>query len=392
MKRLHVSLAFFLFCSLILISSIQIIPAQGSPNTNELTNINTQSTQITSSSTLTETTILSLEPDIIKVPYLEKDDGPQIVAIKLHIQNVQNLNRVFINMRLDSNILEPVAYEMESSFRQIVGGWSGSGFATGPNPTSHDFQLSTTYSGSSAMFIYYFRTLKVGTTEVNLTGTHLTDTEGETIQHETSGTTLEVVPFEIWANTTCANLIEKYNTLTTDFQTLNITYRNLLTNYTTLSSNYNNLSAKYDNLTLDYDTLKLKRYTLEQHLNTVNASYQTLLKDYDNLTKHNNDLNTNFTALDADYLTLTQQFQTLNTTYYELKQNYTQIVNDYENLQADYNTLKTEYEQTITTYTELKFDYESTALNTHLMYLFIATTITLLATTIYLANKKSRKT
>jgi outer membrane murein-binding lipoprotein Lpp len=386
-KKLSIILVALMFCSLILVSSIQLNTVQGATNVNDTINTNKISTQVSNTDAFTETTILSLEPEVIKVPYLG-DSNPTIIAVNLYIHNVKDFKKVSFDMRYDSNIIEPAACEVEDKFYTTVSGTSGSYFGFGHSQSSHSFQIYRSFTGSATMFIFYFKALGTGSTQINFAYSQMYDDLEESIEHTAIGTTVEIVPFESWANTTCSELKGKYDQLTADFQTLNTTYHNL-------ANNYNELSTDHDALNTDYATLELKRYTLEQHLHTVNTTYQNLLNDYDNLAAQNAALNESYASLEDDYFTLTQNLQTLNASYQELKQTYKQTTNDYEHLQANYTALEAEYNQIVADNNKLKLNETATnnaSATANLMYLFMATTILFMATTTYFARRKTRKT
>jgi len=117
---------------------------------------------------------------------------------------------------------------------------------------------------------------------------------------------------------------------------------------------YYGLLEKYSNLHVDY--------------NTLNTVYYSLLADYNNLNK------THYNLL-YNYAILYEGFEILNTTFNEIL--------------TSYNNLQTEYDNITATLSEYKESSMSELDNIrNLMYLFIATTIILMATTAYFAIRK----
>jgi len=89
----------------------------------------------------------------------------------------------------------------------------------------------------------------------------------------------------------------------------------------------------------------------------------------------------------GEYNELLSDFSSLNSTYHEL-------LDDYVLIQGNYNSLNSTYNDLLAFYDQLQSDYEATIseLNNirNLMYLFIATTAILIATTVYLVIRKQK--
>jgi parallel beta-helix repeat protein len=133
-------------------------------------------------------------------------------------------------------------------------------------------------------------------------------------------------------------LLEAYNTLLADYQDLNSTYHELLSDYLELQSNYNSLNLTYLEL--------VQNHTLLQN---------------------------NFDSLTTSYSELQGQYTSLNSTYNDL-------LTSYNNLQANYDELQLEQEPIINELNNVR----------NLMYVFITTTVILVATTVYFAIRKPK--
>jgi len=133
-------------------------------------------------------------------------------------------------------------------------------------------------------------------------------------------------------------LLEAYKTLLADYQDLNSTYHELLSDYLELQSNYNSLNLTYSEL--------VQNHTLLQN---------------------------NFDSLTTSYSELQGQYTSLNSTYNDL-------LTSYNNLQANYDELQLEQEPIINELNNVR----------NLMYVFITTTVILVATTVYFAIRKPK--
>ncbi|MCW4019070.1 MAG: hypothetical protein NWF00_10405 [Candidatus Bathyarchaeota archaeon] len=341
-----------------------------------------------------ETTVLSLEPQNITIPYLDKDDGPTVVAINLAIQNVVGLRNVSLTMRYDSNILEPVFGKMDQDFYDKVGGYGGSGFGSGPSPNSHYFDIAPFsasapgFSGSATLFVYYFKVVGTGSTQVNLVDTVIMESSGTNISHTVSGCTVEVVPLEVWVDGEYAELMAEHEALDLEFQTLTQELAALDANYTSLEGDCDQLNTTYQ---------------------ALDATYNDLVRDYDNLTQEFASLNANYSSLDTQYSLLQAELQALNMTHQELQADYEELQadyeemvntyedlqNTYEDLQANHETLEADYNTAVTDYNNLEAEYEEKTsqldATTNYMYIFAALTLALAATTVFFAVRK-RKT
>ena len=161
------------------------------------------------------------------------------------------------------------------------------------------------------------------------------------------------VYFEVWnanrnamfINATFAFTITEYFPCP-EYVVLNATYHSLLGNYSSLLENYNTLLADYNEL-------------LDDH-NSLSTNYNDLLDSYDSLANH---------------------YDSLNSSYYELKSNY-------DVLKSDVNSLESNSENLTSSYNTLASEMNSVR---NLSYIFTATTLVLIVTTVYFAMRKPKK-
>jgi parallel beta-helix repeat protein len=134
--------------------------------------------------------------------------------------------------------------------------------------------------------------------------------------------------------------------------------------------------------------------------------YYELLEAYNALLADYQDLNSTYYGLLSDYSELQSNYNSLNLTYYELAQNHTllqsnfdSIMTSYSELQEQYDSLNSTYNDRLTSYNNLQADYDELQLAQepiinelnnvrNIMYIFITTTIILVATTVYFAIRK----
>lgn len=135
-----------------------------------------------------------------------------------------------------------------------------------------------------------------------------------------------------------------------------------------LSYSIENLENAYILLLKDYEALKVKYDSLQQELKVV----QSNLADLRQLT----------TALQNKYSNLNKTFTSLKNNYEFLRTNYTSLEDNYKKLQQDYALTKEEN-------SKLKASLSQAQT---LQYVFVITTIVLLASTMFLAAKRKVKT
>jgi len=96
----------------------------------------------------------------------------------------------------------------------------------------------------------------------------------------------------------------------------------------------------------------------------------------------------------TNYHNLLADFDALNMSYISLDSSYNNLISDYANLQSSHNQLNSSYTTLQDSYNELQSDREAITneLSTirNLMYIFITTTMILIATTVYFATRKPK--
>jgi len=133
---------------------------------------------------------------------------------------------------------------------------------------------------------------------------------------------------------------------------LNVTYHTLLGNFNALNASYYALQAQHDDL---------------------NDAYQELLGDYN-------------TKL-ANYSSLSTSYDSLCDSYDALGTNYDSLRNNYDTLGTNYDSLRSNNDQLTTSYNALTGELANAR---NLGYILLATTMILMATTVYFAVRKPR--
>lgn len=291
-------------------------------------------------------TSLSLEPSVIKVPFLELEHA-DVISVDLDIYNIHNLKKFLFILKFDGEILE--------FYGKQAGDWGYSGSMStnplSPNMLAVSGELSAgrEISGSGTFFRFAFKVLRTGSTRILLEETEIIDVDGSSIPHTVSGNRIEVLPLEVWVDGEYAELKEKYDVLSVNYseilakyETLNATYKTLNSSFASLQKSYNDLQTTYNSLKADHDSLKASHESLQMDHNSLKTSYEKLRSDYDGL-KSSHDL-----------------------------------------LSRDYNILESKY-RVISELGEL-------GTTRSLMYIFITTTIIFIVTTIYFAKRKPKTT
>lgn len=176
-----------------------------------------------------------------------------------------------------------------------------------------------------------------------------------------------------------ALLQAEYTELETDYNSLNSTYHGLLINYTQLQAEFEDLKTTY--------------HTLLSHCTQLNSTYHSLLSEYAQLQADYKELNSSYSDLQANYESLNSTHTTVVSDYNKLKNDYHSLHTNYKELQSDYDSFASNYTTLQNQYNNLKSTYEFAnhplGNTINLMYIFIATTIVSIATTIYFAKRKS---
>ena len=301
--------------------------------------------------------LLSLEPSTITIPFLDSRQGCTLLILKLKIYNVTNLKIFSLKLDYNTSILEFIGSKMDRIFYITVGGWRGE-YTSG--------ELHKAFSGSGTMFIYYFKVLSFGSTQIRLKDTSLLDNSGSNISHVTSGATIKIRPYNEWMN-------EKYNELKLKYNMLLINYNKILTKYKALNStyealllNYNELNGKHNKLKSKYNVLLINYTEILAKYKALNPTYKALLFNYNELNKKYNELKSKHNILLINYKEILTKYQVLNSTYKALLFNYNELNNTYHKLllyshsiNQSYNLLKHHYNLLNSSFTLLKRNYDS---------------------------------
>ena len=117
----------------------------------------------------------------------------------------------------------------------------------------------------------------------------------------------------------------------------------------------------------------------------LNATYHDLLANYTNLSANYNSLLTNYTDLLADYNVKLANYSSLSKSYDSLSSSYDALETDYDSLKSNYDSLQSNNANLTTSYSALVGELAATR---NLGYIFITTTMVLVATTIFFAARK----
>jgi hypothetical protein len=141
-------------------------------------------------------------------------------------------------------------------------------------------------------------------------------------------------------------------------------------------------------------TITVEESVLYELFLALNSSYYSLLADYNDLLADYNSLSADYDSLLDSYDALSTSFDTLTTLHSSLAANYSTLQNSYDSLSSNYDTLQAEYNSLESSYDALQSQHDAVAgdLNTatNLNYLFIATTIVFIASTVYLTIRKAK--
>lgn len=132
----------------------------------------------------------------------------------------------------------------------------------------------------------------------------------------------------------------------------------------------------------EYVALNATYYSLLGNYSSLLDDYNTLLADYNELLDDHNSLSTNYNDLLGSYDSLTNHYDSLNSSYYDLK-------SDYDMLRSDFNSLESNNAELTTSYNALIGELSSAR---NLSYVFITTTMILIAMTVYFAVRKPKTT
>jgi len=167
-----------------------------------------------------------------------------------------------------------------------------------------------------------------------------------------------------------------------EYVELNATYHALLVNYSDLVINYDSLLTNYSNLLADHTALLDEHSNLLSNYNSLSANYNSLLADYN--------------ALSANYNSMMINYNNLHSLYSLFLANYTNLQGSYDSLNSNYNILRTDYNSLESNYSGLTTNYDTLigelGATRNFVYVLVASTILLAATTVFFALRKPKLT
>lgn len=290
-------------------------------------------------------TTLALEPEIVRVPHLDLEQGLGRFYIDVHLNNVQDLNWFKLTVVFDGDIL--IVPEWWEGGRPQPSQWSGGGTSSSrPSYGSYTYdyyELVKPISDSGVLLRFFFETSAVGTTKIEFRDVELRDSNGVVIPCIFIGNEVEVLPFDTWLN-------GEYEKLSTQYDQLQTQYTDLQAKHGTLSDEYDSVNSNYSSLEEDYTTLESSYSSLQEHHTALESSYSSLQADYASLSaKH--------IALEADY----------------------------SSLELDYDKLNLEHQSTVEQLEATKSELSTTQM---LLYGFIGFTAVLIGTLVFLLVRR----
>jgi len=324
-------------------------------------------------------TSLSLEPIVIRVPFLELDNASVTVSVNLDIKNIHNLKNFTLIFTFNNKMLE--------YYTQYAGDWGYSG-SRSTNPrynvltVSGELSDGREISGSGTFLTFAFKVLSIGVSNVSLEYAYLEDKYGSVIPYTISrnNVTVEVLPLEVWVD-------EKYVELKQEYDGLLENYTNLEAEYRDLNSTYHNLLAGYYSLNSTLHILLSNFIDLQGKYATLSSDYEDLLEDFKSLNTALNDLQTKYGLLNSTYYDLNADYKSLNQTYHNYVETHSYSNSEYETLQSNYQTLESNYKSLQSGYESLTDNF---AMAKNLNYILTITTATFIATTVYFVKRKPK--
>ena len=127
---------------------------------------------------------------------------------------------------------------------------------------------------------------------------------------------------------------------------------------------------------VDFNLCRVREVTYDE----LQADHQSLEISYNSLESSYESLQTEYNALNSTHNSLVSDYEALNSTYNSLETSYSSLSSSYDSLQTSHNSLQTSYDSLKAELTNIR----------NLMYIFIITTIIFIATTAYLAMRKTK--
>jgi hypothetical protein len=155
-----------------------------------------------------------------------------------------------------------------------------------------------------------------------------------------------------------------------DYEKLQEDFKNLTENYSRLYDDFLNLTARFESLNGTYQELCVNHTQLQQNYTLLNGTYQELYMNNEQLQRNYTLLNGTYQELYLNNTQLQGNYTLLNGTYQELCLNHTQLQQNYDALKETVNQLD----------------------NTRQLAVILgATTVFLVATTLYLMTRKPKE-
>lgn len=249
-------------------------------------------------------TTLAFEPELVRVPHLDLEQGLGRFYIDLHLSNVQDLNWFKLTVVFDGDILfMPQWWE---GGRPQYNAWSGGGASYGSTGYGsyviNSYEMTSPLSGSGVLLRFFWGTKAAGTTNIELRDVELRDSNGVVIPCTFIGNEVKVLPFDTWLN-------GEYEKLSAQYDELQAQYTDLQAKHGTLSDEYDSLNSNYSSLEEDYTTLEPSYSSLQEHHTALESSYSSLQADYASLSARHIALEADYSSLESDYDKLNLEHQ-----------------------------------------------------------------------------------
>ena len=220
-------------------------------------------------------TSLSIEPEIVRVPHLDLEQGLGRFYIDVHLNNVQDLTWFKFTLIFDGDVLGT----LPDGWYGDPSEWSHGGTASGSS--SYGSYVISSYetgplSGSGVLLAFWFYPRAAGTTKIEFREVELRNSNGDVIPCTFIGNEVEVLPFDTWLN-------GEYERLSTQYDELQTQYTDLEAKHGTLSGEYSSLESSYTTLESSYSSLEEDHASLSTEHTVLESDYSSLESDYDEL-------------------------------------------------------------------------------------------------------------
>jgi len=153
--------------------------------------------------------------------------------------------------------------------------------------------------------------------------------------------------------------------------------------YEDLGSEYMDLQSSYDQLQEDFNQLQNDFNQLQDDFNELQAMYDELQYNYSQLQNSFIQLQNNITQIQNSLTQLQNSFAQLQNNYNQLQNSFIQLRNNVTQIQSSLAQLQKDF--------EALYELAKTSTPAYLTYIFVATTVILLISTVYLATKVRKK-